>query len=103
MIGGNFTPSSGLACGSSGKPHAAIVLGRSRGNGDTNHSLSKSDPGSGQPASTRAREKFSDARTIAIEAIAAQSNRGDLELSSPAVWNRYVHHRPVQRDSCGIW
>ena len=41
MIGGNFTPSSGLACGSSGKPHAAIALSRSRGNGDTTHSLSE--------------------------------------------------------------
>ena len=31
-----------LACGSSGEPHAAVVLTRRRKNGDTNHSVSKS-------------------------------------------------------------
>ena len=40
--------------------------------------------------------------TIAIEAISAQPHRGDRELSSPALWNRDLHHRPVQRDFRGI-
>ena len=43
------------------------------------------------------------ARAIALEAIAAQSNRGNWELSSAAMWNRYIHHRPMQRHLRRVW
>ena len=47
-------------------------------------------------------EDLNHPQPIAFEAVAAQSHRGDRELSSAAMRNRYIHHRPVQRDLRGV-
>jgi hypothetical protein len=43
--------------------------------------------------------------TVAIEAdgIATESNRGDRELSSAAMWYFHVYNRSLQRYIGGIW
>jgi hypothetical protein len=42
-------------------------------------------------------------RPITLKGISTKPNHGDRKLSSEALRNRHVHHRPVQRDFRGVW
>src|SRR6202049_3342148 len=53
-----------------------------------------------QPACHSARGRVPAAR--AIEAIVAESNRGDRKLSSATVWHRHIHHGPVRGHIGGV-
>jgi len=66
------------------------------------YSVSQDSLGSRQPALSGARRSVSGSPKIAVEAVATQSNRGDRELSSATLWNRYVHYRPVRGHIGGV-
>ena len=48
-------------------------------------------------AGTRPLMRIETFSAVAVEGVSTQSDRGNRELSSPALWNRHLHHRPVQR------
>ncbi len=98
------TVSSGDACGPSGKwTLVTPVLPKLRKNVATKQSVSQNGPGSRRPPSARTRRGFSGSSTIELEAIAAEPNRGNRELSSATVRNRNVHHGPVRGHIGGVW
>ena len=83
-------------------PLAALVFGRQRHNVATKHSATKRSFGSSWSALRDAGRDRSGWGTTAIEAIPAQSHRGDRELPSTTLWNRNIHYRPVQRHCCRV-
>src|SRR5450755_1072746 len=81
----------------------AAFLSSKGHNVTTEHVRTEGPFGSGRVAPPHPGAGDTTSRPIALKGISAQQNRGDRKLSSAALWNRHLHHRPVQRDLRGAW
>src|SRR5580704_756631 len=97
LVAEKFQPA--LVC-SSGHPASGFnfinSLSSSRGdNVAAEHPNVEGSAGSREPASAGGRRGQSSSATTAIEAVPAQSDRGNRKLSSTTLRNCHVHHGPV--------